>query len=49
MIKMVTAMKKRNKFAVDLFTKNIENELLNQKKEKEVLKELKNSFKVLHQ
>ena len=34
-------MKKRNKIAKDLFTKNIENESLSQKKEKEVLKEKK--------
>ena len=40
-------MKKRNKFAVDLFTTKIEKEWSNQKKEKEVLKEKKivNSIK----
>ena len=42
---MVIIMKKRNKIAIDLFTKNIENELLNQKKAKEVLKEKKLNLK----
>ena len=34
-------MKRRNKIAMDLFTKNIENVLLNQKKEKVASREKK--------